>query len=137
MVLRNKLFRELFQFGIIGSCAAALHFSIVVFLVEINHIQPLLANVVAFIFAFQVSYWGNRYWTFSASNTLHRVALPKLFLVCSMGFMANESLFYVFLTQFHLAYPIALFLVLCILPLATFFVGKFWVFKTSDVRKDF
>lgn len=125
----RALIRELLQFGLIGLCAASVHFGIVVFLVEINHLQPLLANVVAFIFAFQVSYWGNRYWTFGASNTLHRVALPRLFLVCSIGFMANESLFYIFLTQLNLIYPIALFLVLCILPLATFLVGKFWVFR--------
>ncbi|MHB1948103.1 MAG: GtrA family protein [Gammaproteobacteria bacterium] len=129
MVLKNKLFRQLLRFGMVGASAATVHFSLVVFFVEIGQLQPLIANVIGFLVAFQVSYWGHRYWTFSGTSALHRVALPKLLLVASSGFVANESLFYIFTVNFNLPYPLALFLILSILPLINFTLGKFWVFR--------
>lgn len=134
MDLKNKLkqfyplFFQLARFGIVGGCAAGVHFSVLVFFVEIGHLKPLYANMIAFMFGFQVSYWGHRYITFAGTTTSHSVALPRLFLVCFSGFIANEGLFYVFLVLFGLPYPIALILVLSILPLANFTLGKFWVF---------
>lgn len=129
MVLRNKLFHQLLRFGLIGLLAGAVHFSIVVLLVESAGLKPLIANIFAFLAAFQVSYWGHRYWTFRGTTASHRMALPRLFLVCSAAFAANESLFYLFLALFNLPYPIALFLVLAILPLLTFTLSKLWVFR--------
>lgn len=135
MDLRNRiyhffpLFLQLIRFGIVGLCAAGTHFSLLVFSVEIGQLKPLVANIIAFMIAFQVSYWGHRFWTFSGTTTLHRVALPKLFLVAGGGFVANEGLFYFFLTTFNLPYPVAQLLVLTILPLVNFTLGKLWVFK--------
>lgn len=134
MALKNKLIRfyplflQLVRFGIVGLCAAGVHFSIVIFLVEMGHFKPLIANMVAFMFGFQVSYFGHRNFTFAGTQTSHRVALTRLFFVCCSGFVANEGLFYVFLMILNLPYPIALFFVLTILPIVNFTLGKFWVF---------
>lgn len=128
MVLKNNIFAELIRFGIIGVAAATVHFSIVVMLVEGGILQPLVANVFAFLVAFQVSYFGHRWWTFNAA-TDHRVALPKLLLVSSSVFFANEGSYYVLMSVFHLPYALALFIVLTILPLFTFTASKFWVFR--------
>ncbi|RDI40983.1 GtrA family protein [Aquicella lusitana] len=122
------LFLQIFRFGIVGLTAAAIHISIVILLVQYEGLEPLAANIFGFAIAFQMSYWGNRLWTFSDAAVLHRVALPKLLLVQIVNFLANESLFYVFLTL-HLPYPIALFLVLTILPVFTFISSKLWVFR--------
>ncbi len=129
MVLKSKLLRQIICFGIVGVIAACVHFGVVISLVEWRDWQPLMANVIAFLIAFQVSYWGHRYWTFQATHVHHRSALPKLFLVCSMGFVANESLYFMLLTLFHLPYALALFIVLAFLPLLTFILGKLWVFR--------
>lgn len=129
MVLQNKLLRQLIRFGMVGATAATVHFSLVIFFVEIGQLQPLVANVIGFVVAFQVSYWGHRYWTFHGTSALHRVALPKLLLVASSGFAANESLFYLFTVSLNLPYPIALFIILSILPIINFTLGKFWVFR--------
>ena len=129
MVLKNKLLRQASRFGLVGMLAAAVHFSMVVFFVETSGLQPLVANVFAFLIAFQVSYWGHRYWTFEGTITLHRVALPKLLFVNSLVFMANEVLYFFFLSTFHLPYALALFLVLTILPLVSFTLSKSWIFR--------
>jgi len=123
------LIKQVTRFGIVGLCATAVHFSAVIFLVEMTTSKPLIANIVGFLIAFQISYWGHRTWTFSDTTALHRVALPKLFLVGTAGLVANESLFYVFMTVLHLPYQLALFFVLSILPLVNFTLGKIWIFK--------
>lgn len=122
------MIKQLIRFGIVGLAAAALHFGIVVFMVQMWLIEPLIANVFAFAFSFQVSYWGHRLWTFQGTTTLHRDAFPKLFFIQVLNFAANESLFYSFLSL-DLPYPIALILVLTLLPIFTFVSSKLWVFR--------
>lgn len=129
MVLKNNWFAQLFRFGVIGVLAALVHFSVVVVLVELKAFQPLIANIFAFMIAFQVSYLGHRYWTFRGTTTEHRVAFPKLLFVNSLGFLANESLFFLFMNYLHLPYQLALVIVLTIIPMITFVINKFWVFQ--------
>lgn len=122
------LVHQLFRFGIVGLTAAALHFSVVVMLVQLLSLQPLVANVFAFLVSFQLSYWGHRCITFSGTAVLHREAYPKLVMLQILNFCANESLFYFFL-QMHMPYPIALLIVLATLPIFTFICSKWWIFK--------
>jgi putative flippase GtrA len=129
MVLMSKLFFQVLRFATVGGIAAIVHFSTVVLLVEGKILFPLSANIVGFLIAFQVSYAGHRYWTFRGTVARHKTAFTKLFFLQTFNFAANEGLFYIFLTFFALPYPIALLLVLAILPVLTFSLSKFWVFK--------
>lgn len=124
----SPLFFQLCRFGIVGLVAAAIHFCVVIFLVQRFSFLPLSANVFGFLMGFQMSYWGHRVWTFNDTEALHRVALPKLLLVQCLSFAANETLFYIFLAL-SLPYPIALIIVLTVLPLFTFASSKLWVFR--------
>jgi putative flippase GtrA len=123
------LFLQLTRFGLVGITAALVHFTVVVVLVELHWLKPLIANVAAFCVAFQVSYWGHRSWTFSGTQQKHAVAFPRLLLVSSLAFLANESMFYILMSQFKLPYILALVIVLSVLPLAVFTVNKLWVFE--------
>jgi putative flippase GtrA len=124
------LLMQIFRFGIVGLLAACVHFSLVVLLVENAFLSPLTANIVGFMIAFQVSYWGHKLWTFRSYHLRHREAYPKLIFVQLMNLTANQSLFYVFLSL-NLPYPIALCCVLMILPIFTFISSKWWVFRSS------
>lgn len=134
MDLKNSLInlyplvRQITRFGIVGVFAASVHFSIVVFLVEAGKMDPLVANIAAFFVSFQASYWGHRRWTFRGTSKPHREALPRLLVVSISNMIANEGLFYLFLSM-GLPYPVALFFVLTILPPVTFILGKLWVFR--------
>ena len=123
-----NLIAQLFRFGLVGVTAAAIHFSIVVSLVQTFAYAPLVANVFAFLVSFQVGYFGHRRFTFNGTTALHSVAFPKLLTLQIFNFVANESLFY-FLLSLHLPYQLALLIVLATLPLFTFVVSKFWVFN--------
>ncbi len=129
MVLTNKLFLQIMRFVIVGGTAALVNFLVVVYFVEIQSLRPLTANIIAFMLAFQVSYFGHRLWTFNESSVEHRTAIPRLLLIAISNFFANEGLFYVFLNIFHLQYMLALFCTLAILPAYTFTVSKLWVFR--------
>lgn len=131
LLQRYPLLRQLTYFGLIGSCAAAVQLLTVIALVETTRLEPLLANAVGFLLAFNVSYLGHRRFTFADTNAKHHIAIRRLFTVASANFIANESLFFIFLRVFKLYYPVALFLTLIILPTITFILGKFWVFKTK------
>lgn len=120
---------QLMRFVVVGLSAATVHMTIVVALVESGFLQPLVANVVAFCFAFQISYWGNRFWTFGSTQQTHWIAYKRLLSVSILSFIANETLFYLLMTAFQLPYPVALFMVLAILPLAVFTANKLWVFE--------
>ena len=122
------LFLQLFRFGMVGLTAASIPFATVVLLVESFLLEPLIANIFGFMVSFQLSYWGHRLWTFQDTAALHRTTFPKLLLVQTLNFSANEMLFYVFLSL-HLPYPLALLIVLTILPIFTFVSSKLWVFR--------
>jgi putative flippase GtrA len=122
------LFYQLFRFGIVGLAASAVHFGIVVLLVQNWTMQPLVANIFGFAGGLQISYWGHRMWTFNDTSTLHRVALPRLLVVQIISLLANETLFYIFLSL-NLPYPVALLVVLTTLPIFTFVSSKLWVFR--------
>lgn len=119
---------QLFRFFLIGTTAAAVHFCIVVSLVQLANFKPLIANACAFLVSFQISYWGNRLWTFSESDASHRVAYSKLLLVQLANFAVSEFYFYLLL-QMHLHYQIALIIVMGTMPIFTFACNKLWVFK--------
>lgn len=123
------LLGQITRFGIVGVSAAVVHFAVVVALVEPHWLQPLMANILGFGIAFQVSYWGHRGWTFSGTTQSHAVAVPRLLIVSGLTFMANESMLYILMNEFKLSYKLALFIVLSVLPLAVFTVNKWWVFE--------
>jgi putative flippase GtrA len=124
----TPLLFQLVRFGLVGVTAAAIHFAIVVGLVQTLAYEPLVANMFAFLVSFQVSYFGHRRFTFNGTAALHSVAFPKLLSLQIFNFVANESMFY-FLLSLHLPYQMALLIVLATLPLFTFAVSKFWVFN--------
>ncbi len=131
LLAKFPLLAQLMRFGLIGVTAAAINFSIVVALVQTLSLEPPIANIFAFFISFQVSYFGHRRFTFTGTTAQHAIAFPKLLVLQIFNFIANESLFYFFLSM-HLPYQIALLLVLSILPLFTFTVSKLWVFKPAN-----
>ncbi len=125
----NSLHRELPRFAIVGASAAGTHFAAVILLVQTFHWHPLLANIAAFICAFQISYFGHRGWTFSATDTAHRESLSRFFAVAVLGFAANEGLYAMLLQIAPLPYWLSLALVQIVVAVMTFVLSKIWAFR--------
>lgn len=126
---KHSAFWQLFRFGVIGGIAAFTQLVGVFILVDGFHLHPLLANVFAFLIAFQVSYYGHKLWTFS-SEAKHSHAMSKFLVVATLSFILNEGLYSYFLHEFNLNYLVTLIIVLLIVPPVTFILSKFWAFAS-------
>ena len=119
---------QLVKFGCIGTVAAAVHMGVVALLVPFG-LHPLLANIFGFCTAFNVSYFGHRYWTFGNTTRLgHITSMTRFWWVAVSSFAINESLFFVLLTYTSLYYLVALFVVLIVVVPITFLLSKTWAF---------
>jgi putative flippase GtrA len=121
--------KQLVRFGIIGLIALGVHLSSVMILVNLLGIVPLIANIIGFLIAFQISYWGHYKWTFEANHVSHKTAFVRLFTMASCNFILNESLYAGLLYKTKLPYDLALFIVLVFISALTFIISKFWVFR--------
>lgn len=137
-------------FLVVGASAALVHFVVLVSIVSLTTITPTWANVMAFLLAFIVSFFGHFYLTFrqpqpsyeqkdhNNKQTTHapswRNSLPALikwFTSSAVGFAANQSLFVLGLSWFGERYYIVIWIVVTgIITVMTFSLGKLWAFKS-------
>lgn len=121
-----KLSHRLFFFVVIGVLAASVHILTVYFLVHYVSFNPLAANVIGFLIAFNVSYIGHKHYTFSKLEDQKELKLAPYFLVASSAGLLNELLYYLFLKYTELNYLVSLFIVLLLVAVYNFIVSKFW-----------
>lgn len=121
-----NLTRRLSYFTLIGASSASVHLLCVLSLVTFFQIPPLVANVLAFLLAFNVSFLGHRKFTFSKLQDLKRLRLPHFFLVAASAGLMNESLYYLLLQYTTLNYLFALVLVIGIMSIYSFLLSRFW-----------
>ena len=124
------------RFGMVGLTAAAVHYWVVIALVELLHIAPLQANVGGFVAAFWVSYFGHRHWTFSdavASDIggTHSSFL-RFLLVALLGFGMNQLLFYLLLRYAGWPYYLALAVVVFTVAVMTYVLSRLWAFRRAS-----
>lgn len=138
------MIRQLARFGVVGIAAMAVHWLVVMVLVPLG-LLPLIANVIAFAVAFNVSYLGHRHWTFAAAtdtNTIraandatdnptqgHANTLQRFFAVSLTSFALNEFLYYLLLRFTALDYRSALAIVLIAVAALTFVLSRYWAFR--------
>ncbi len=125
------MLKPLLRFAVSGGLATATHVLVFVMLVEWLSVRPVWAAAPAFVVALFISYGMNYHWTFSASG-LHRVLLPRFVVVALLGLVLNLGITYAVVDVAHYWYGYALLLVVLLVPLVTFFLSKFWVFKEQS-----
>lgn len=119
---------RLFRFGLVGCSAFLVHWLVVVLIVPLG-LEPLLANIVGYLTAFQVSYWGHRCCTFQAQALSHRQTLPRFLAVSVSSFAGNEFMYFLLLRYTQLDYRVSLVLVLAVVASATFLLSHNWAFR--------
>jgi len=119
------------KFVMVGGLAASIHFLVVILLVELFNLNPLIANIIAFLVAFCVSFSGQRLFTFARSNKSIKESLLPYFLISLTSFVCNELCLSFAIYVLNLPYQIALFSVLIIVAIGTYFSSKRWAFAKS------
>lgn len=121
-----KLSQRLIYFISIGGTAAITHLLVVYYLVNNQLFYPLIANIIAFLIAFNISFIGHKYLTFSQLHDEKQLKLPHFFLVATSAGLLNEFLYYLLLKLTELNYLFSLILVLGMVSIYTYVVSRFW-----------
>lgn len=134
------MMRQAFTFGVVGAAAAGTHLLVLWLLRELAGVPPLAGNVVAFLVAFQVSFFGHHRWTFKAAKgherRLARTYLRFFAVAVATGFLLNEALYAVLLSFDRLAaHPVAVQAAVQVAVAGvTFFAGKLWAFRSGKAN---
>ena len=118
----------------VGACAGCVHYVVTLGLHTFVALSAGSANVAGFLAAFPVSYLGHRCLSFTATAVPHRHALPRLFLVSSVAFVANQTLLLTILSMTALPLWIALAIVLFVVAFSTYLLSRRWVFARHALR---
>ena len=116
------------RFTLVGIIAACVHISIVWALITQISIEALLANLVAFLTAFIISFTGQYLWTFR-SNRNWQSALIRFFLISLLAFALNNMALITLLDLGFMSDSLAAILSACVIPVITYLAGRFWAFK--------
>jgi putative flippase GtrA len=127
-MLSTHLFFQFLRFGIIGLLAALTHYALAMLFIH-QQMNIAVANLLGFLTAFWVSYFGHRIFTFNVVQISHRQTLPKFIIVAVTGFVFNETML---IALHHFTpYPISILLIITIIVTAlfTFFLNRIFAFK--------
>lgn len=132
-MLHMTLKKELSIFFIVGIAALLAHLLIVWLLVQLGHLHPLEANILGFLGAVNISYFGHSLFTFKRRSTLSLRAFAKFFSIASATFMTNQVVYYFGLKWFgDVLYLPILAVVLILVGAITYLLSKFWVFAAHE-----
>lgn len=126
MMALPKQTQQLVLFSGIGVSAAAVHVLVVLTLVTYLDLEPLIANVFAFLLAFNISYLGHRYLTFAALDQQKKLSLPHFFIVASSAGLINELLYFLLLHYTSINYLLALTTVLGLAAVYSYTLSRCW-----------
>jgi putative flippase GtrA len=124
------MLRRVTWFIAVGCMAAAVHLIAVMLLVSQLAWHPLVANVVAWLAAFCVSFAGHWHLTFPRSGAPLARAASRFLAISAAGFAINEAAYAVLL---HIAgtrwYAVILFFVLVAVAFMTWLLSSKWAFR--------
>ena len=126
--------RRRVSFLCVGAFAAAIHFGVVVALVEGLALHPLVANVAGWISGFGLSLAGHHAVTFRGHGRPARTVASRFALVAVAGFAANEATFALLRAATALRYEVALVLTLLAVAAASYAMSRHWVFADDKLR---
>jgi putative flippase GtrA len=120
--------RSALWFVAVGCLAAAVHWGVVVVLVEQARWQPLYANVAGWLVALGVSFNGHHRLSFRGHGVPVLVSGRRFFVVSAVGFAVNEASYAVLLRWSGQRYELLLALVLAGVAVATYAASRHWAF---------
>ena len=124
--------RELFWFGAVGITAMLVHLGCVSLILVPLGLDPLVANIIAFLMAFQVSHAGHQRLTFRHHDAPVARSRVRFFGVALTSFIVNELMYWALLRFTLLDYRTALAIVLVAVAALTFVIARHWAFAPGE-----
>lgn len=129
--IRNWLWRELTvtaRFGLVGITSTCVHILIVWLLLSQTSLPTLVANMLAFLTAFGISFTGNYLWTFRSPGHPGKT-MGRFLLISFSAFAVNSLLLAGLLSAGWLAPTASAIVSAAVIPVITFLASRLWGFK--------
>jgi len=120
--------RRFARFAVVGALATAVHTAVFTVALELAHIEPVLANAIAFSVAVLVGFALNRSWTFAAHGAAH-ARLWRYVAAQLIGLAGNGGIMFAVVHGAHWSPYLGLLLSVAVVPPLTFALNQFWVFR--------
>lgn len=91
-LINHALVRQVGRFAVVGAVATAAHYAILIALVEIGHVNPVLATTCGYVIGIVVSYTLNRRFTFSETTAPVASSFAKFVLLYGVGAALNGAI---------------------------------------------
>lgn len=91
-LLNHAVVRQIGRFAVVGAIATAVHYAIMIALVEIGHVTPVLATTIGYGVGIIVSYTLNRRFTFEARGTPVAKSFAKFVVLYGVGALLNGAI---------------------------------------------
>lgn len=121
-------------FLLVGGFNALVHFLALIFFVQMVNIQPVIANIFAFVVAFIVGFTGHLKITFRTlvNKADWRKSGFKWLISSVVGFLLNQAIFTAGLYVWSAKYYILIWIIATgLVTVLTFILARFWAFKGS------
>ena len=126
----ENFFREIItaaRFGLVGLISTVVHIAIVFLLLTFASVGPMLANTLAFLTAFCISFTGNYLWTFRSPGNPRRAAFR--FFVIAFGAFIINTLILSFLIQGNwFSVGFSAMIAASAMPALSYLLSRFWGF---------
>ncbi len=117
------------RYGLVGVTASVVHASIGLLLHEYGGLDPFWAHACGFFGGLITAYFGHYHYSFKDDGS-HKERFPKFFITALTGFSLHQSGVYVLVNQLGFDYSTqALPILMVCVPMVTFLMSKFWVFR--------
>jgi len=127
---RSGVVGQFLVFSAVGVVGTTAHYFVLIMLHEFLGITPVIASAIGFIVGAFVNYLLNYHVTFQ-SDASHGAAIPKFYVIATVGFLLNIAVMWLMLQHFKMHY-IGSQLVATGLVLAWGFAGNsVWTFNET------
>lgn len=128
-MLSRELLRQIITFGVVGVTATLVHYLVALFFTEFAALSVFLSNILGYGFAVSVSLFGHS--VFSFRKKITQKVVQRFVIVSLSTLAASEGVLFVLHDVLSVHHRIALAVVVCTIPVITFFLNKFWVYASE------
>jgi putative flippase GtrA len=121
------------RFGLVGAAATVVHVLVVWLLLSRTPLPALVANVLAFMAAFGISFAGNYLWTFRSPGSPYKT-LGRFLLISVSALAVNTLLLASLLRTGWLSPTAAAIVSVPVIAAITFSASRLWGFAQRGVR---
>lgn len=114
------------RFAAVGVAATLVHVLVYSIAVALLDQAPQVGNTIGFAAGVNISYFGNRRWTFADRAS---ASLARFWGVALFGFALNSLFVHLVTATLALAYYWAIPPIVAVTPVVTFALSRAWVFR--------